>query len=45
MIALGSQYGVTAIYGSVIAAGLFMMVLAPVFAKLPRFFPPWSPAP
>jgi xanthine permease len=40
MIAIGSQYGVAAIYGSVIAAGLFMMLLAPVFAKLLRFFPP-----
>ena len=40
MIAIGSQYGITAIYGSVIASGLFMMLLAPVFAKLLRFFPP-----
>jgi xanthine permease len=40
MIAIGSQYGVAAIYGSVIAAGLFMILLAPVFAKLLRFFPP-----
>ena len=40
MIAIGSQYGVAAIYGSVIAAGLFMIVMAPLFAKLLRFFPP-----
>ena len=40
MIAIGSQYGVTAIYGSVIASGLFMILLAPVFSKLLRFFPP-----
>ncbi|WP_420123564.1 nucleobase:cation symporter-2 family protein [Nakamurella sp.] len=40
MIVIGSQYGVTAIYGSVIASGIFMMALAPVFAKLVRFFPP-----
>lgn len=40
MIVIGSQYGVTAIYGSVIASGLLMMALAPVFAKLLRFFPP-----
>ena len=33
MIVIGSQYGVTAIYGSV-------MLLAPLFAKLVRFFPP-----
>lgn len=40
MIAIGSQYGIAAIYGSVIASGVFMMLLAPVFAKLLRFFPP-----
>ena len=40
MIVIGSQYGVGAIYGSVIACGIFMMVLAPFFAKLVRFFPP-----
>ena len=40
MIAIGSEYGVPAIYGSVIASGIFMMLLAPVFAKLLRFFPP-----
>ena len=40
MIAIGSQYGVTAIYGSVIASGVLMMLLAPVFARLLRFFPP-----
>ena len=39
MIVIGSQHGVAAIYGSVIASGIFMMVLAPVFAKLLRFFP------
>lgn len=40
MIAIGSQYGVTAIYGSVIASGVLMMLLSPVFARLLRFFPP-----
>lgn len=40
MIAIGSRYGITAIYGSVIACGLFMMLLAPFFARLVRFFPP-----
>ena len=40
MIGIGKQYGVTAIYGSVIAAGLLMILLAPVFARLLRFFPP-----
>ena len=40
MITIGSSHGVTAIYGSVIACGLFMMLLAPVFGRLIRFFPP-----
>lgn len=40
MITIGGEYGITAIYGSVIACGLFMMLLAPVFSKLVRFFPP-----
>src|SRR6478735_6068785 len=40
MIVIGSQHGVAAIYGSVIASGIFMMVLAPFFAQLVRFFPP-----
>ncbi|MEV3902155.1 nucleobase:cation symporter-2 family protein [Mycobacterium sp. NPDC050551] len=40
MITIGTNHGITTIYGSVIACGLFMMVLAPVFGKLIRFFPP-----
>lgn len=40
MIVIGSEFGIAAIYGSVIASGIFMMVLAPLFAKLVRFFPP-----
>ena len=40
MITIGTQHGVAAIYGSVIACGVFMVVLAPVFSKLLRFFPP-----
>ncbi|MGB3352964.1 MAG: nucleobase:cation symporter-2 family protein [Mycobacterium sp.] len=40
MITIGLNHGVTTIYGSVIACGLFMMLLAPVFGKLIRFFPP-----
>lgn len=40
MIAIGSRFGVTAIYGSVIASGLLMILLAPFFARLVRFFPP-----
>jgi NCS2 family nucleobase:cation symporter-2 len=40
MITIGANHGVTAIYGSVIACGVFMIVLAPVFGRLIRFFPP-----
>lgn len=40
MIVIGSQHGITAIYGAVIAAGVMMMVAAPFFARLVRFFPP-----
>jgi NCS2 family nucleobase:cation symporter-2 len=40
MITIGSNHGITAIYGSVIACGLFMILLAPVFGRLIRFFPP-----
>ena len=40
MIAIGSEHGVTAIYGSVISAGVLMIVLAPLFARLVRYFPP-----
>lgn len=40
MITIGSQYGVTAIYGSVIATGVFMILLAPFFARMVRLFPP-----
>lgn len=40
MIAIGQQHGITTIFGSVIACGLFMVVIAPFFAQLLRFFPP-----
>ena len=38
MIVIGSQYGVGAIYGSVIACGIFMMVLAPFFVAAVDLF-------
>ncbi|WP_084103807.1 nucleobase:cation symporter-2 family protein [Demequina sp. NBRC 110056] len=40
MIAIGTQHGITAIYGATIACGVFMIVVAPFFAQLLRFFPP-----
>ncbi len=40
MIAIGGQYGITAIYGAILAAGLFVVLISPVFSKLITFFPP-----
>lgn len=40
MIAIGKEHGITAIFGAVIACGIFMILLAPVFSQLLRFFPP-----
>ncbi len=40
MITIGKQHGVTAIYGATIACGLFLIICAPFFAQLLRFFPP-----
>lgn len=40
MVLIGKDGGLPAIYGSVIVAGLAMMLLAPVFGRLLRFFPP-----
>ncbi|MEV0097164.1 nucleobase:cation symporter-2 family protein [Streptomyces sp. NPDC050738] len=41
MVLIGTTGGgLPAIYGAVIVAGLAMMLLAPVFGKLLRFFPP-----
>ncbi|MGM0876947.1 MAG: nucleobase:cation symporter-2 family protein [Bacillota bacterium] len=40
MIAIGSQYGVSAIYGSIIVGGLFIFIFASFFGKLIKLFPP-----
>lgn len=40
MILIGNQYGVSAIYGAIIASGLFVMIFGGLFGKLIRFFPP-----
>lgn len=40
MIAIGKQYGVSSIYGAIIAAGLFVVIFAKVFGKLVKLFPP-----
>jgi xanthine permease len=40
IIAIGKQYGVSAIYGSIIAAGIFVLICAPLFSKIGKLFPP-----
>lgn len=40
IIAIGSQHGISAIYGSIIVSGLFVILIAKYFGKLVRFFPP-----
>ena len=40
MIAIGKQYGVSSIYGAIIAAGLFVLLFANLFGKLVKLFPP-----
>ncbi|MCO6058092.1 purine permease [Pseudomonas sp. MOB-449] len=39
MIMIGKAYGLTQVFGAVIAAGLITLFLAPVFSRLLRFFP------
>ena len=40
MIAIGTQYGMNAIYGSIIVSGLIVLLISKFFGKLARFFPP-----
>lgn len=40
MILIGAQYGLPAVYGSMIAAGVFGLLVAVPFARAIRFFPP-----
>ncbi|MYX33685.1 MULTISPECIES: nucleobase:cation symporter-2 family protein [unclassified Streptomyces] len=40
MVLIGQDGGLPAIYGAVIASGVAMVLLAPVFGRLLRFFPP-----
>jgi xanthine permease len=40
MIAIGGQFGIPAIYGSILVSGLFVILIAGYFGKLIRFFPP-----
>nr|WP_272917105.1 nucleobase:cation symporter-2 family protein [Pontibacillus yanchengensis] len=40
MISIGSNFGITAIYGAIIFTGLFVFLCAPIFGKLVQYFPP-----
>ncbi|EKN65519.1 xanthine permease [Neobacillus bataviensis LMG 21833] len=40
IIAIGGQYGLFAIYGSILVSGIIVMLIATFFGKLIRFFPP-----
>ncbi|CAG7637980.1 nucleobase:cation symporter-2 family protein [Paenibacillus allorhizosphaerae] len=40
MIAIGGEYGISAVYGAIIVAGIFVVIFAGLFGKLIRFFPP-----
>nr|WP_246461026.1 nucleobase:cation symporter-2 family protein [Nocardia transvalensis] len=40
MILIGQEYGLSAVYGAMIAAGIFGLLVAVPFSRLLRFFPP-----
>ena len=40
LILIGTKAGVGAIYGSIIAAGIFVVLIAGVFSKIKKLFPP-----
>jgi xanthine permease len=40
IIAIGNQYGLSAIYGSILVSGIIVVLIAKYFGKLIRFFPP-----
>jgi xanthine permease len=40
MIAIGGQFGVSAIYGAILVSGIFVVIVAKYFGLLVRFFPP-----
>lgn len=40
MIMIGKQYGLDHVFGAVIASGAATILIAPVFSRLLRFFPP-----
>lgn len=40
IIAIGKQFGLSAIYGSILVSGIIVILIARYFGKLIRFFPP-----
>ncbi|KGX89523.1 xanthine permease [Pontibacillus halophilus JSM 076056 = DSM 19796] len=40
MMAIGQASGITAIYGAILVAGVFVIAIAPFFGKLASYFPP-----
>ena len=40
MIAIGGDYGISAIYGAIIVSGIVVILISGFFGKLVRFFPP-----
>ncbi|WP_099222224.1 nucleobase:cation symporter-2 family protein [Listeria costaricensis] len=40
IILIGQEMGIGAIYGSIIVSGLFVLLIAPFFSRIVRFFPP-----
>ncbi|MBO2447495.1 purine permease [Actinomadura barringtoniae] len=40
MVLIGTEYGLPVMYGSIMIAGVFMALCAPLFGRLLRFFPP-----
>ncbi|MBS2969350.1 purine permease [Metabacillus sp. KIGAM252] len=40
MIAIGTDYGISAVYGAILASGLFVLLFAGAFSKIAQFFPP-----
>ncbi len=39
MIAIGTQYGISAVYGAIIAGGIFIVLAASFLGKIIKFFP------
>lgn len=40
LIAIGNDFGITAIYGAIIVSGIFIILISRYFGMLVRFFPP-----